>query len=86
MHYVYNDVDESESETMSIYPNPAHDFIFVEENLNLPLQSVEIYNVTGQKVISSTETEINVSGLESGVYFVCVVAEGKTVIQRIVKQ
>ena len=86
MHYVYNDVDESESETMSIYPNPAHDFIFVEENLNLPLQSVEIYNVTGQKVISSTETEINVSGLESGVYFVCVVAEGKTVTQRIVKQ
>ena len=86
MHYVYTGVDESESETMSIYPNPARDFIFVGENMNLPLQSVEIYNVTGQKVISSTETEINVSGLESGIYFVRVVAEGKTVTQRIVKQ
>ena len=82
MHYVYDGVDERE--TVSIYPNPAHDVVFVGGNKGL--QRVEVFNVTGQRVISTTETEINVSQLESGIYIVRVTAEDRMVIRSIVKQ
>lgn len=86
MHFVHDGVDENEMETISVYPNPAQDFIIVGTNQALSTQHIEVYNCLGQKVLSSTENEINVSALESGVYFVRVTAEGKTVTKRFVKQ
>ena len=86
MHYVYDDVDDNAMVMISVYPNPTQDVIFVGANDGLPIQQVEVFNVTGQKVISSTETEINVSALESGMYFVRVTADDRIVIRSIVKQ
>ena len=56
-----------------IYPNPAHDHIF----LNLPLHSeVKVYNNSGRKVISmiaNTETlKLDVSTLVNGIYYVVI--------------
>ena len=86
MHYVYDGVDERETGTISVYPNPAHDFIFVGAINDLAAQRVEIFNLTGQMVISSTATEINMSELESGMYFVRVTADDRVVTRCIVKQ
>lgn len=59
-------VEEHEDVMVAVYPNPAHDKLFVNaENV----QHIDIYGVTGQMVMSSTETEINVSDLEPGMYF-----------------
>lgn len=62
-------IAENDAETISVYPNPAHDCIHVGANNYSPVQC-ELYSLTGQKILSSTETEINVSGLESGLYFI----------------
>ena len=60
-------VAEQEEVMISVYPNPAHDKLFVNaENV----QRIDIYGVTGQMVMSTTDTEINVSDLEPGMYFV----------------
>ncbi len=60
-------VEEHENVMVSVYPNPAHDKLFVNaENV----QHVDIYGVTGQIMMSTTESEINVSDLEPGMYFV----------------
>lgn len=82
MHYVYDGLDENEMEAISVYPNPARDVLFVGTDKDL---SVEVFNIAGQKVFTSTENEINVSGWEMGVYFVRVTLEDKTVTKRIVK-
>ena len=82
MHYVYDGVDENGVGAVTVYPNPAHDVLFVEANKDL---SIEVFNITGQKVHSATETEINMSGWETGVYFVRITTDGKTVTKRIVK-
>lgn len=76
-------VDENEAEHVSIYPNPAHDFIHVETCYGASLQSVDLYNVTGQLVLSSTENEINVSDLNPGVYFIRINCEGRDAIHHI---
>ena len=58
--------------SFNIYPNPADDFIFIE---NLSVDSkVELFNVVGKNIktfeIESHNQRLNISGLNSGVYFV----------------
>ena len=84
INFVPDGVDENEIEMISVYPNPAHDFIRVETQLIASLQRVEIYNVTGQMMLSTTDTEINVSTLPEGVYFIAVIAENQKFVKRIV--
>lgn len=84
INFVPDGVDENEMEKISVYPNPAHDFIRVETQLIASVQRVEIYNVTGQLMLSTTDTEINVSTLPEGVYFVAVIAENQKFVKRIV--
>ena len=86
MHYVYDGVDENEMETITVYPNPMRDVFFVGTDNGQSVQNVEVFSVTGQRVISSTETEINVSELGAGIYFVSITADDKRIIRRIVKQ
>ena len=71
----YDIVIENDDMTVSVYPNPAHDYIHIETMCTLSVQRVDLYNVTGQLIISSTENEINVSELESGIYFVNILTE-----------
>lgn len=79
----HNDVPENEMEVVALYPNPVKDQLTVKaENL----QSVEVYNLVGQQVMVATASVIDMSGLNEGIYFVRVTAEGKTVTKRIVKQ
>lgn len=58
-------------ETVKVYPNPAQDFIKIS---NVEDVNVIITDVTGKTVLNinnvSDATDINVSGLNSGIYFV----------------
>ena len=83
INYVPDGIDENENIAISIYPNPAHDYIHVDTRLIVSVQGVEIYSVTGQKVLSTTKTEINVSELESGVYFIRINYVGRDTIHRV---
>jgi len=68
-----------------IYPNPAKDNIRVESNQFI--KTVRIVNVLGQeiynKAISNYGTEINVSHLNSGIYFVCIETNEGVKTQRV---
>ena len=77
-------IDENDDVTISVYPNPAHDIIRVETCHGASVQGIEIYSVTGQKVLSSTETEINVSALPKGVYFISVYTENQKIVEKII--
>ncbi|MQP53804.1 T9SS type A sorting domain-containing protein, partial [Flavobacterium sp. LMO9] len=53
---------------VALYPNPVHNILNIETALEL--KSVEIYNIQGQKVLSSNQKQINVSDLAAGMYMV----------------
>lgn len=55
-----------------IYPNPAHNFIKIENVENIKCQSVGICNYLGQLVIelNNTKETIDISCLNDGIYFV----------------
>lgn len=83
IHDLAHGVSSNESETVSVYPNPVRDRLFVKgENI----QSVEVFNLVGQKILTTEETCIDLSDLNEGVYFLRVVSPSGTVTKRIVKQ
>ncbi|MQP23993.1 T9SS type A sorting domain-containing protein, partial [Flavobacterium sp. LMO8] len=53
---------------VALYPNPVNDILNIETALDI--QTVEIYNIQGQKVLSSNQKQINVSDLAAGMYMV----------------
>ena len=53
---------------VSLYPNPVCDILNIE--IENDIQSIEIYNIQGQRVLSSNQNQINVSDLASGMYLV----------------
>ena len=53
---------------VKLYPNPVNDVLNIETALEI--QNVEIYNIQGQKVLSSNQKQINISDLASGMYMV----------------
>ncbi|AUC82681.1 M43 family zinc metalloprotease [Lacinutrix sp. Bg11-31] len=63
-------VDEFGLSGVSIFPNPTNDILNIK-GLETTLESVEVYSVTGKRVITaSTNLEtINVSAIANGVYF-----------------
>ncbi len=64
---IYDAVEEVEASTLTVYPNPATDFIMVNAQNSV---YVEIFDMTGKMVLTSTESTIDVRDLETGVYFV----------------
>ena len=77
-------LEESDIVTIHVYPNPAHDIVFVGVNNDSPVQHIELYDITGRKVLTSTDTEINVSELPKGVYFVTVFIENRKIVEKII--
>ena len=68
----YDAVDEIASATLSVYPNPATDRLYVNvENM----QRVDIYDMAGRNVLTTTTSVVDLSGIEAGVYFVTVRSE-----------
>jgi len=81
----FNEVIET---TTHIYPNPAKDNINIVSYAEL-INSVEVYNLSGQKVLSKkvnngTTTKLNTSGLSKGVYIVDVKSRISSVKKKII--
>jgi len=74
--------------TFSIFPNPANNDITIKSTT--PFNKVEIVNFLGQTVISQNNngetTKIDVSNLNGGIYFVRIITETATSVQKFVKK
>lgn len=78
---VWNDVEEVEASALSVYPNPASETLYVNaENVEL----VEIYDMTGRKVLATPLNVVDLRGIKAGVYFVTVRADNATKTTKLV--
>ncbi len=64
-------VDDEELNSISIYPNPANEIIKIKNSHSVVIESLEVFTIRGQLVISATDNfdEINISQLEAAIYF-----------------
>jgi hypothetical protein len=87
---VYGNVPLSTEEyntlTVSIYPNPVSEVMFVKSHENI--SNITVFDIHGKKVKTvNAQSEINLGGLQSGVYFVSITSEnGGIWTEKIVKK
>ena len=81
------DMNEIIEKTTEIYPNPATDNINIVSYAEL-INSVEVYNLSGQKVISkqvrATTTKLKTNNLAKGVYIVDIKTKVSSVKKKII--
>ena len=78
---------EENATAFNIYPNPVNDKLYIETQTQT--LTVEIYDVYGRQqsmVNGQQSTVIDVTSLNSGIYFVKVVTENGETVQRFVKK
>lgn len=67
--------EENLENSISVFPNPAVDNLIIETSNNEKVTAVKVYDVLGKLLVNNNvnETErleLNVSGLEKGIYYV----------------
>ena len=81
-------VGENAQQVVNIYPNPVNDKLIVEAAETI--SNVEIYNLTGAKVLGqecySDKVEVEVSELQSGIYFIRLTTKNASETRRFVKE
>lgn len=79
--------EEFSASTLTVYPNPAKTNITIKSSDQTQIDSVEIYNILGSRVLSTTNLindSIDVSEIATGVYLLKVNAGINSVTKRIV--
>jgi hypothetical protein len=80
----------SRSITLKIYPNPSSGQVTIETSAIPGNDQLSIVNLNGQEVITrqitEPKTQLDISGLQCGVYFVRLTGEGKITIGKIIKK
>lgn len=82
-------IEEIRASEVKVYPNPVQGTLYINTN-STELKTVEVYDLTGKKLISVTSTDaeiaVNSHELSNGVYLLKIQsATGKPVITRFIK-
>lgn len=79
-------VSSAVSET-TLFPNPAHSTLYIATENGNSIESKVIFNSRGELVYRdiSTDNVINISGLSPGIYFIKLVTEKGTSVQKFMK-
>ncbi len=76
--------DINNSKSLTVYPNPSSDNIHIDYENNFT--TINIVNLQGKTILQSTHKNIDISGLESGVYVVQMMSENGVLNSKFVKQ
>lgn len=75
-------------DSIVLFPNPANETIFIEPSIALAIQSWQIYDMQGKRVLesSSMTNSIDVSKLETGLFFINIKSQKGKITKRFLKQ
>jgi len=83
-------IDSWLSNSVSLYPNPAKEYVDIRVDGDLNVKTMEVFDVYGKLIntviVTENPTRINVSGLANGMYFVRVSTEEGMVTKTFVKK
>ncbi|RMB63295.1 T9SS C-terminal target domain-containing protein [Dokdonia sinensis] len=76
-------INEQAIATLSLYPNPTNDIVNIKTDM--PIDSYEVYNLVGQKVLNGNQNTVDLTSLKAGVYMVKILIGEATTVKRIIK-
>ncbi|RLD43299.1 MAG: hypothetical protein DRI86_10235 [Bacteroidetes bacterium] len=74
--------------TISIYPNPSSDKLYVEGLLGVKVLDVQVIDIMGKEVLfhlDSDNNSIDISSFKAGLYFLKIELENRTYVQKFMK-
>ncbi|MGV3610863.1 MAG: YCF48-related protein [Fluviicola sp.] len=73
---------------ISVYPNPSSEKIFIKLDPSIQSESltIEIYTISGDKIISSTDSSVDISEIPSGIYLMKIQSETSLWTKKIIKE
>ncbi|TDP61971.1 T9SS type A sorting domain-containing protein [Flavobacterium dankookense] len=75
---------------LSVYPNPTKNIIYINNNLNAVVNSIEMSDLNGRVVktqmINAAEGQVSISDLSAGVYLMKVVTDQGTATKKVIKE
>jgi hypothetical protein len=85
----FSQESEKQEGHMFVYPNPAFDQLKIQTSQSI--QRVQVYNLTGQLVFSSSNVhpnkmEFDISSLQAGTYLVNIIGRGFSTTEKIIKR
>ncbi|GAA0871144.1 hypothetical protein GCM10009117_02890 [Gangjinia marincola] len=75
-----------EEVTFSVFPNPSSDQWNIEPRNGEVITKIELFNLLGKRVLTSTSTSINANGLTSGVYLARIESQGAVSTIKLIKR
>lgn len=89
-HAVYGNftlsTEEFTNSLFSIYPNPVNEFLNIEVPNNETILQVCVYNLLGEKILTTIENNIDLSKYENSIYFVKILTKnGRSTTKKIIK-
>ena len=86
-------IAQNKSQTISIYPNPAHDIIYFSKKKNRKITKIELTNISGKRIYLNektdiTDTDLDISKLPKGIYLIRIYGTNDKLIKfkKIIKQ
>jgi hypothetical protein len=78
-------VSESEAKSFTLFPNPANQIVHITSKANLP---IVVFNSLGEivyeSILPSINSQIDLSNLAAGNYFIQIIDSDKLLVQRLV--
>jgi len=82
-------INENElQQIINIYPNPVNNILYIENNKNIDIVKITVYNILGKVVLIKKNifNQLNLSVLKSGILFVKIETENGTITKKIIKE
>lgn len=77
--------DKFDSNKVKIYPNPTSGIFYIDTEIEV--QTIEVYNISGQRIALTPQKEINLQNAANGVYIVNVIAtDGTHATYKVIKK
>ena len=70
----------------SVYPNPVSELLTISIDENVLFEKAVVYSLLGEKLLETSEKNINVSSLATGLYFIQLSVDGNTVTKQFIKE
>jgi hypothetical protein len=71
------------AKSLQVYPNPATTVLNIQAD---GLQKVELMDMGGRRIITTTQPQLNIGQLPRGAYFVRITTANSTTVKRVVKK
>jgi hypothetical protein len=84
--YLITGINEIENTGIQIYPNPAHNFLRIENSKDIMVESISITNINGQIIehFEPEQTHINTSGIPPGLYLLKIAYANGILIEKVI--